>query len=191
MFTGIVERTGRVVRPGRRLEIETGYDDLKGGESVCVSGVCLTVARRTGTRAGFDVVPETISRTTLGTLRRGDAVNLERALRAGDRLGGHVVQGHVDGTGRVARAGAVLRIETSLAAQLVPKGSVAVDGVSLTVVEAGTDFFTVALIPTTRRLTTLGKLRRGARVNVEVDVTLKKKSRASRITREFLERAGF
>ena len=191
MFTGIVERTGRVLRPGPRLELDTGYDDLKPGESVCVSGVCLTVARLAGPRAGFDVVPETNSRTTLGGLRKGDSVNLERALRAGDRLSGHVVQGHVDGTGRVTRAGAVLRIETPLAAQLVSKGSVALDGVSLTVVEAGIDFFTVALIPTTRRVTTLGRLRKGARVNVEVDVLLKKRGRPSRITREFLERAGF
>jgi len=191
MFTGIVERTGRVHRPGARLEVETGYDDLKIGESLCVNGVCLTVARLGSGRAGFDLVRETIARTTLGRVVRGARVNLERALKVGDRIGGHVVQGHVDGTGRVLRAGATLRIATPLAAQLVPKGSVAIDGVSLTVVEAGDDFLTVALIPTTRRLTTLGRLKRGGWVNVEVDVLLKDKRRGFRITRAFLEKAGF
>jgi riboflavin synthase len=191
MFTGIVEKTGRVVRRGPRLVVETGYRDLKRGESVSVGGVCLTVARTDVTRAGFDVVAETTRKTTLGLLRAGDRVNLERALRAGDRLGGHVVLGHVDGTGRVAQAGRTLRIETPLAAQLVPKGSVAVDGVSLTVVDADPDAFTVALIPTTRRLTTLGRLRKGQRVNVELDVLLKRPRTASNITLELLKRAGF
>lgn len=191
MFTGIVERTGRVAAPGRRLTVETGWHDLKPGESVAVSGVCLTVARLDGDRAGFDVVPETVSRTTLGRLRRGDRVNLERALRAGDRLSGHIVQGHVDGTGRVARTGGTPRIETPLASQLVPKGSVAVDGVSLTVVEALPGSFTVALIPVTRRITTLGRLRKGQPVNIEVDVMMKRERRPSRITMDFLRKAGF
>ena len=191
MFTGIVERTGRVARPGRTLSIETGWNDLKPGESIAVSGTCLTVARIQEDRAGFDVVPETIRRTTLGRLRRGDRVNLERALRAGDRLGGHLVQGHVDGTGTVARTGGTLRIESPLAGQLVPKGSVAVDGVSLTVVEVEPGAFTIALIPTTRRLTTLGRLRRGQRVNIEVDVWLKKARPVSRLSIDLLRRAGF
>jgi riboflavin synthase len=191
MFTGIVDRKGIVARPGRRLEVETGYADLKPGESVAVSGVCLTVAGLRGARASFDLVPETLKRTSLGGLRKGDAVNLERALRAGDRLSGHLVQGHVDGTGVVARAGTTLRIETPLAAQLVSKGSVTVDGVSLTVVEAGPDFFTIALIPTTRRVTTLGRVRKGAHVNIELDVLLKARKPASRITKELLARAGF
>ncbi len=191
MFTGIVDRTGKVVRTGRRLEVETGYGDLRTGESLSVSGVCLTVARLRGSRAGFDLVPETLKRTTLGSLRKGEPVNLERALRVGDRLSGHIVQGHVDGTGVVARTRGLLRIETPLAAQLVPKGSVAVDGVSLTVVEAGPDSFTVALIPTTRRISTLGRLRRGRRVNVELDALARRPSRTSRITKEFLARAGF
>lgn len=189
MFTGIVERLGRVVRAGRRMSIDTSWPDLAPGESISVSGVCLTVARIEGARAGFDVVPETMRKTTLGSLRPGEAVNLERALRAGDRLGGHVVQGHVDGTGVVVQAGATLRVRTPLAAQLVPKGSVAVDGVSLTVVEAGSDEFSIALIPTTRRLTTLGRVKRGSRVNVELDVLLKKQP--SGVTLELLRRAGF
>ena len=191
MFTGIVERTGRVASPGRRLAVDTGWGDLKRGESISVGGVCLTVARVDGDRAGFDVVPETTRRTTLGGLHRGDRVNLERALRAGDRLGGHLVQGHVDGAGTVARAGADLRIESPLAGQLVPKGSVAIDGVSLTVVDAGPGEFTIALIPTTRKMTTLGRLRKGQRVNIELDVMLKKSRPASRVTIDLLRRAGF
>lgn len=191
MFTGIIERQGRVLTPGRRLAVETGWDDLKPGESVAVNGVCLTVARLEGSRAGFDVVPETIAKTTLARLRRGDRVNLERALRAGDRLSGHIVQGHVDGTGVVTRTGATLRIETPLASQLVSKGSVALDGVSLTVVDTEPDAFTIALIPTTRRITTLGRLRKGQAVNVEVDVLLKQARRPSRISMEFLRQAGF
>ncbi len=191
MFTGIVERMGRVVRPGRKLAVDTGYRDLKPGESLCVGGACLTVARIDGTTAGFDVVPETMRRTHLGDLRAGDRVNLERALRAGDRLGGHVVQGHVDGTGRVSAAGRTLRIETPLAAQLVSQGSVSVDGVSLTVAGVEPGAFTVALIPTTRRITTLGKLRKGGRVNIELDVMLKRPRPPLRITLELLRKAGF
>jgi riboflavin synthase len=191
MFTGIIERLGRVATPGRKLAIETGWTDLRRGESIAVSGVCLTVARLDGGRAGFDVVPETIRRTTLQSLRRHDRVNLERALRAGDRLGGHLVQGHVDGTGIVARAGATLRVASPLAAQLVPKGSVTIDGVSLTVVEVEPDAFTLALIPTTRKITTLGRLRRGQRVNIEVDLMLKKARPPSRLTVALLRRAGF
>jgi riboflavin synthase alpha subunit len=191
MFTGIVERVGRVAAPGRKLVVETGWADLRRGESIAVSGVCLTVARLDGGRAGFDIVPETVRRTTLGDFKKGGRVNLERALRAGDRLSGHLVQGHIDGTGRVIRAGATLRIESPLAAQLVPKGSVAIDGVSLTVVDVEPGAFTIALIPTTRKITTLGRLRKGQRVNVELDVMLKKSGPPSRVTVDLLRRAGF
>ena len=184
MFTGIVERTGRVASPGRRLVVDTGWTDLALGESVAVAGVCLTVAR-------FDLVPETLKKTNLGDLRRGDRVNLERALRHGDRISGHLVQGHVEGTGRVARSGAVLRVETDLAVQMTPKGSIAVDGVSLTIVDVEEDAFTIALIPTTRRITTLGKIKKGARVNLELDLMTKRPAKASKITREFLREAGF
>jgi riboflavin synthase len=191
MFTGIVDRIGRVARPGRRFAVETRYADLVPGESVAVNGVCLTVVRAPDGVAQFDLVGETLRLTNLGALRRGAPVNLERALRAGDRLSGHVVQGHVDGTGFVARTGRMLRVETPLARQLVPKGSVAVDGVSLTVVDVESEAFTVALIPTTRRITTLGRLHRGQAVNIELDVLLKPARRPSRITPEFLRRAGF
>lgn len=191
MFTGIVERTGRVVAPGRRLVIDTGWTDLALGESVAVAGVCLTVARITPAGPRFDLVPETLKKTNLGDLRRGHLVNLERALRHGDRLSGHLVQGHVEGTGRVTQAGTTLRIDTPLAAHMIPKGSITVDGVSLTIVDVDDGSFSVALIPTTRRITTLGKIRKGARVNLELDVTTKKPVKVSRITREFLRKAGF
>ncbi|RPH38061.1 MAG: riboflavin synthase [Planctomycetota bacterium] len=191
MFTGIVDRMGRVVRPGRRLVLETRWNDLAPGESVGVSGVCLTVARLDGPRAHFDLVAETLKKTNLGALRRGDRVNLERALRHGDRLSGHLVQGHVEGTGRVTQSGRTLRVETDLAPQMIPKGSITVDGVSLTIVDVDPDAFTVALIPTTRRITTLGTVRKGARVNLELDAMTKRPVRVSKITREFLEKAGF
>ena len=191
MFTGIVERTGRVARPGKRLVLDTGWTDLAHGESVAVAGVCLTVAQRSDTAAQFDLVSETLKKTNLGALRRGDRVNLERALRHGDRLSGHLVQGHVEGTGRVTQSGRTLRVETDLAPQMIPKGSITVDGVSLTIVDVDPDAFTVALIPTTRRITTLGKVRKGARVNLELDLMTKRPGRVSKITREFLQKAGF
>lgn len=191
MFSGIVEKQGRIVRPGRRLEIRTGWSDLQHGESVAVAGVCLTVARLDGDSTGFDLVSETLKRTTLGGLKCGDGVNLERALKFGDRISGHLVQGHVEGTGRVLRAGAVLRIETDLAAQLIPKGSIAIDGVSLTIVDVEPSGFSVALIPTTRKITTLGRIRKGARVNLELDAATKRPARKSGVTKQLLQRAGF
>ena len=191
MFTGIVARRGRVVRRGSRLAVETGWSDLADGESVAVSGVCLTVARRSGTVAEFDLVAETLRKTNLGGLRKGDPVNLERALRHGDRISGHLVQGHVEGTGRVAQSGQVLRVETDLADRMIPKGSIAVDGVSLTIVDVEPEAFTVALIPTTRKITTLGRVKKGARVNLELDLLTKRPAKTSKLTREFLRRAGF
>lgn len=191
MFTGIIEHTGRVTRPGKRLAVETGWTDLEVGESIAVAGVCLTVARRSDARAGFDLVSETLKRTNLGALRRGDRVNLERALRYGDSLSGHLVQGHVEGTGRVLQSGRTLRVETPLASQMIPKGSIAVEGVSLTLVEVGDGSFSVALIPTTRRITTLGALRPGAKVNLELDLLTRRPGKAPKLTVDFLRKAGF
>jgi riboflavin synthase alpha subunit len=191
MFTGIVARTGRVVKAGRRLVLDAGWTDLAHGESVAVAGVCLTVAKLDGPRAAFDLVAETLKKTTLGRLKRGDRVNLERALRHGDRISGHLVQGHVEGTGRVTQAGGTLRVETELAGQMIPKGSITVDGVSLTIVDVEPGAFTVALIPTTRKITTLGRVKRGARVNLELDLMTKRPKKESRLTRDFLKRAGF
>ena len=200
MFTGIIEATGRVTAVRRtargiRLEVESPWR-IPEGASVAVSGVCLTALEGKG--LAFDVIPETLSRTTLGSLRPGSRVNLERALAAGARLDGHIVQGHVDGRGTVQslarKNGAVtlaIRTPRELLDQIVPKGSIAVDGVSLTVVDVADGGFTVALIPTTLRRTTLGQVRRGARVNLETDVLLKRAARKPEVTLALLKRAGF
>ncbi len=165
------------------------WEDLTTGESVAVNGACLTVNER----GRFDVVKETMRKTNLGDLRPGARVNLERALRPADRIGGHFVQGHVDVTGVVRENGSLLRVEVEpvWATGLVPKGSVAVDGVSLTVVDVGRDCFTCALIPHTRKHTTLGRRRPNERVNLEFDILGKYVQKRSRITPEFLRQAGY
>lgn len=185
MFTGIVERVAQIARlesSGERLEleIEAGAEiarEVRIGDSVALNGCCLTVVAVRGERLAFQAVPETLRRTSLGARRAGDALNLERAMRADSRLDGHIVQGHVDGTGRVAELRAegddlLVRIDAAreLAVQLVPKGSVAVEGVSLTVVEPDERGFWVALIPHTRAVTTLGAVAPGQAVNLELDV---------------------
>ncbi len=191
MFTGIVEELGAIteIAPtatgadiAARLEIAgplvTG--DVAAGDSIAVSGVCLTVVHAHDGRFTTDVMRETLDRTTLGVAIPGTTVNLERAVTLQTRLGGHLVQGHVDGTGRIsAREHTpqwdVVRIETpaALAKYIVEKGSIAVDGVSLTVVESDDEGFTVSLIPTTLQRTTLGAKAVGAAVNLEVDVMAK------------------
>jgi riboflavin synthase len=152
-------------------------DELVLGESVACSGVCLTVVERGGGVVSFDAVPETLARTTVGGWRAGTAVNLERALALSDRLGGHLVQGHVDAVGRVssrAAEGQGARLRIALPAPIAPlvaeKGSIAVDGVSLTVAAVGRDWFEVALIPETLARTTLGGAQPGTPVNLEADV---------------------
>ena len=150
--------------------------DAAYGASIAVNGCCLTVAELDGETFTADVMAETFKRTSLGALSAGGRVNLERPLRADGRLGGHVVQGHVDGTGTIeSHAEGVVRvaIDGDLARYVVEKGSVAVDGVSLTVVEAGDAAFTVSLIPATLELTTLGRKGPGDPVNIEVDVLAK------------------
>jgi riboflavin synthase len=184
VFTGIVECVGVVesLRPlgdAARLVVRAPAlaRELRVGESVAVNGACLTVTEAGGETIAFDAVRETLERTTLGELAPGGAVNLERALRADGRLDGHIVQGHVDATGRVrqlAKEGRDVRLvldcPEDLAGQLVPKGSVAIDGVSLTVVNVEAAGFDVALIPHTLEVTTLGRLAPGRRVNLEADV---------------------
>ena len=188
MFTGIVQATGRIERiapfgGGQRLTItpRQPLTRLALGESVAVNGACLTVTSGTGRRFTVDVSPETLRCTTFGGLDRGAHVNLERSLRLGDRLGGHIVQGHVDGVGRVEAIHpdgewVLYRFTAPPEVQpfLVEKGSIAVDGVSLTVfgLERGGGF-TVALIPHTLRETTLAERMPGDRVNLEADVLLK------------------
>jgi riboflavin synthase len=192
VFTGIVEAVGTVVAAepaGRvlRLVVEAPAitHGLRVGDSVAVRGACLTATRVDGGRVHFEAVRETLERTALASLAPGSRVNLERAMRADARLDGHVVQGHVDGVGRVRelrREGEDVRLVVAcgpeVAQHLVAKGSVAVDGVSLTVVGAGDEGFDVALIPHTLAATTLGELRPGDAVNLEADVLAKYVRRA-------------
>ena len=187
MFTGIVERTVHVVGVAQgpkftRLTVARPPDwaDVADGESIAVNGVCLTVAERAPGELGFDVIAETLARTNLGLLQAGDEVHVERSLRAGDRISGHCVQGHVDGTARLLehRSDAsewrlTLEAPLPLAKYLVPKGSVALDGVSLTIAAVERDRFQVALIPTTLRLTTLGRRSVGWPFNLECDILAK------------------
>jgi riboflavin synthase len=187
MFTGIVEELGVVESieeqtDAVRLTVRGPHVtlDAKLGDSIAVNGCCLTVAQRDGETFTADVMRETLSKTSLGVLEPGSPVNLERAVTATSRLGGHIVQGHVDGTGSVVRREpsehwevVEISLPGELARYLVDKGSITVDGVSLTVVEAGNDAFTVSLIPETLARTTLGTKQPGDPVNLEVDVIAK------------------
>jgi riboflavin synthase len=184
MFTGIVEALGRVVETGSRLRVRAQplAGDVSPGESICVSGVCLTVlpSSNDGGTLDFDLSPETLERTSLGALASDRPVNLERAATLETRLGGHLVQGHVDGVGEVTMvrevaSGKEIRVELpdGLARYVVEKGSIAVDGVSLTVTDVSDGGFGVALIPYTLEMTTLGAAVVGDPVNLEVDVLAK------------------
>jgi riboflavin synthase len=185
MFTGIVEEVGsiRAIELGERvarLEIEARLtlDGVDIGGSVAVNGVCLTVVERRSAGFVFEIGPETLSRTALRHLTRGDSVNLERPLRFGGALGGHLVLGHVDGVGTVdtvSRVESTARVRVTLPSRdleplLIPQGSVAVDGVSLTVAALGDQSFEVMLIPHTLAVTTLGRLQPGQATNIEADV---------------------
>ena len=186
MFTGIIERTVRVIGLAKgpnfdRLTIASHWHDVQDGESIAVNGVCLTVAQQQPGEIGFDVVQETLDRTNLGLLRADDVVHIERSLRLGDRLSGHFVQGHVDGTARLIAQGSAsgdqwrLALETSgeLAGYLIPKGSITLDGVSLTLAAVEDNRFEVALIPTTLQVTALGRRQVGWPFNVEFDILAK------------------
>ncbi|MBA3267694.1 MAG: riboflavin synthase [Acidimicrobiia bacterium] len=178
MFTGIVEEMGELrARDGARFTFAASavLDDAETGASIAVNGCCLTVVALGVDCWAADVVDETLARTALGDLAPGDPVNLERPLRLSDRLGGHLVQGHVDAVGEVVAPAPdlVVRFPPSLARYLVEKGSIAVDGSSLTVAAVGADTFTVAIVPHTAAVTTLGRRRPGDRVNLEVDVVAK------------------
>jgi riboflavin synthase len=212
MFTGIVQQVGVLARResrsgGARLVIRHApwAPGLALGESVCVQGACLTVIVAGDREFRCDVLRETLDRTALGAMAEGARVNLERALRAGDLLGGHFVTGHVDGTGTVAavgRAGPDWRLRVRCAAGLMPglvaKGSVACDGVSLTVAGIGPDWFEVHIIPHTWDATTLGGLSAGRPVNVETDIIGKyvlrhaeARAAGSGVTMDVLRNAGF
>jgi len=175
MFTGIVRERGRIVSfDGSRLVVDAPGTPADVGDSVAISGVCLTVVETAP--LAFDVVGETLERTTLGRKEAGDEVNVEPALRAGEPLGGHIVQGHVDGVGSLRdRAGDLTWFDapTEIVRYCVEKGSVAVDGTSLTVADLDEHGFAVALVPHTLEATTLGALQPGDPVNLEVDVIAK------------------
>ena len=187
MFTGIIETQGRLVQrrargegAGLTFETQKPLSRVMLGESIAVDGACLTVTAHRGRRFTVEASPETLRRTTLGHLTTGDRVNLERALRLGDRIGGHIVQGHVDATGRLEAIRPdgnwfLYRFSTprTFGPYLIEKGSIAVDGVSLTVFRCRPGSFTVALIPHTLKATTFGQRKPGARVNLEADVLLK------------------
>ncbi|MBM3943708.1 MAG: riboflavin synthase [SAR202 cluster bacterium] len=183
MFTGIVEEMGRVSRlEGNRLTVaaRTALEGVKLGDSIAINGACLTVVTLTGGEFSVDLAPETLRRTSLGELEAGDGVNLERAVAVGDRLGGHIVQGHVDGYGRVTSWRPegdcfILRITCPkrLMPYIVEKGFVAVDGISLTVVKKGPSSFTISVIPYTLSHTNLQYKAAGRRVNLETDILAK------------------
>ena len=178
MFTGIVEELGELVAAGAGTLTVRGplvCTDARPGDSIAVNGVCLTVVEVTGGTFTVDVMAETLRRSALATLAPGDPVNLERAATATTRLGGHLVQGHVDGVGTILDPAPELRVgmPPELSRYLVEKGSITVDGVSLTLVAVTDQWFQVSLIPTTLKLTTLGGKRAGDPVNLEVDVIAK------------------
>ncbi|MFB6824272.1 riboflavin synthase [Streptomyces virginiae] len=187
MFTGIVEELGEVTAVEQleeasrfRLRGPLVTEDAKHGDSIAVNGVCLTVVETADGEFTADVMQETLNRSSLGALTAGSRVNLERPMALGGRLGGHLVQGHVDGTGEIiSRAPSEhweivkVALPENLSRYVVEKGSITVDGVSLTVVEAAADWFTISLIPTTLALTTLGIKQSGDPVNLEVDVLAK------------------
>lgn len=220
MFTGIIEGLGTIkeLRPvgkGRRLTVAADFvlDQTKVGDSIAVSGACLTVTGISGKRFEADLSPETLSKTTFGRAGTGDRVNLERALRFSDRLDGHLVSGHIDCMGTVKRRQQdensiifIFEVPETLSPYVITKGSVAVDGISLTVNECDKNSFNVSIIPHTAKLTTLGFKQAGGVVNIEADMIGKyverftarqgyggkeNKTGPSSIDRGFLEKAGF
>ena len=181
MFTGLVEQMGEIRTSGTRLSVSTPLaSELQRGDSIAVNGVCLTAVAIDADHFEADVMEETLARSSLGRLQQGDPVNLELALRVGDRLGGHFVQGHVDSTGRIEAIeqrehSRLIRIGAppEILRYIVEKGSIAVDGVSLTVTEVDAKAFAVSLIPETLERTTLGAAAEGDPVNLEVDMLAK------------------
>jgi riboflavin synthase len=186
MFTGIIKGIGTITSVSKsksgaeiiiRVRLGKFGRGLKKGDSVCINGTCLTATKLSRGEAEFELVSETIRRTNLGQTKSGDMVNIERSLRVGDRLEGHFVLGHVDGTGVIEDIQKVssettiwIKLDKRLRKSLVPKGSIAVDGVSLTLVGVEGNHISVSLIPHTLKVTTLGMKRRGDRVNIEIDI---------------------
>ncbi len=219
MFTGIIEGLGtiaeiRTTGEGKQMTVEAGFD-LSGtriGDSIAVNGACLTAIRIEGRRFSVDVSPETLGVSTLGDARAGDRVNLERALKLSDRLDGHLVSGHIDGKGQIRQIrdlGRVRIIEVAVAESIsrytIKKGSVAIDGVSLTINDCDKSGFSVSIIPHTAAITTIGEKKAGDRVNIETDLVGKyierflqkkpadpeKSGKDSSIDMDFLAKTGF
>lgn len=212
MFTGIVEEIGtiRSIQPGSKsvriaIEADVVLEGTKLGDSIATNGVCLTVTQLDARCFWADVMPETLKRSSLGSLRTGSPVNLERALRWDGRLGGHLVSGHIDGTGRLIAMDTddnavwyTIAVDDRLLRYVVEKGSVALDGVSLTVADVGRDYFRVSLIPHTRQITALGSKRIGDCLNIEVDIIAKyveklfgPRTGTSGLSLEYLQANGF
>ncbi|MCD5397309.1 riboflavin synthase [candidate division NPL-UPA2 bacterium] len=213
MFTGLIEELGRVEKIRRKgssvrltIRASTVLEDISVGASIAVNGICLTITDFSTESFSVDVVPETLERTTLAGLRVGEKANLERAVKAGDRLGGHLLTGHIDGLGEIKerrKQGDILTLKVSIPQELtkylVPQGSIAVDGISLTVVKSDQNSFTVAIIPHTAGETTLRLKPIGSYVNIEVDSLSKYveqlinsgKPKRGRITTDFLREQGF
>jgi riboflavin synthase len=210
MFTGLVEEVGKVISIGNgtlKVAANTVTEDVKIGDSIAVNGICLTVTSYTEDSFTVDVMPETVQRTALQQLSKDSEVNLERAMSANGRFGGHIVSGHIDGVGKVtgykADGNAVwitVTTDNQLLRHIAPKGSITIDGVSLTVVDSLSDCFTVSLIPHTSSVTTLTSHKTGDIVNLETDVIAKyidhilsfdKQNSKSSIDMEFLARCGF
>lgn len=189
MFTGLIEAicvVKSVSRPSgtsqTRLTIDLGQsaDETKIGDSIAVNGACLTVAELNGNLAAFDISSETLTKSTLGRLKPSSQVNVERAIKAADRFGGHLVQGHIDGTAAIKAidrqgkfAGIKFTANSELLDNMVTKGSIAVDGISLTIADMDAESFTVAIIPQTLQKTTLGRAKTGDTVNIETDIIIK------------------
>lgn len=214
MFTGIVEEKGSIaaIKKGQKSSVVSIkgsiiFDDLKIGDSVAVNGICLTVTSIKDNIFTADVMPETLSRSSLGEVKIGGSVNLERAMAADGRFGGHIVSGHIDGTGEIINIkrddNAVwytIRTKPEIMKYIVEKGSVAIDGISLTVAKVSHDNFSVSIIPHTLKETVLSEKRVGSSVNLENDIVgkyveklleVKKEQSESRITKEFLNSFGF
>ncbi len=207
MFTGIIEETGRLKSlNGGRIEITCAkiLSDIKIGDSISTNGICLTVTDFAKDYFAADVMPETFRRTSLEELNIGGVVNLERAMKVGDRFGGHIVSGHIDGTGKISNIrteGNAIFINVSaenfLLKQIAPKGSVALDGISLTVVDAGAENFSVSMMPHTRAVTNFNFKRVGSIVNIETDIFAKYIERlltfktSADLTKDFLIENGF
>ena len=220
MFTGIIEGLGTIakIRPsdrGKRLLIDADFplDQTKIGDSIAISGVCVTVIIIAGKRFEIDISPETIAKTTFGTAKIGDRVNLERALRLSDRIDGHLVSGHIDGIGTIKdkkRTGnaiiVVIDVPEFLSRYMIMKGSVAVDGISLTINNRARDCFDVSIIPHTAKMTTIGLKKAGDYINIETDMigkyienfiaekpanNIKKETGQPSVDMQFLTKTGF